>query len=69
MDYGNHAENNRRRLNDICKRARYTNISFTIAPDRCPTFDCLVAEAADALERFYEEKKSGRLVPDDEERC
>lgn len=62
------SERNRRRLNEICEKAGYTHVGFSIAPNCSPTLDCAIAEAANALERFYEETRSGRLVPNNDER-
>jgi len=63
------SENNRRRLNAICAKAGYTNLSFGVSPSVNLTMDCAIAEVATALEHFYDDEKSGHLKPDNHTRC
>lgn len=71
MDYKSESpsEINRRRLSEICEKAGYIHVRFSISPNCLPTLDGAIAEAANALERFYEDEITGRLVPDNDERC
>lgn len=68
MVYQLPSEINRQRLTDVCKREGITNISFYISPDRIISTDAAVAEVAYALERFYEDRRAGRLKPDNDSR-
>ena len=62
------AENNRKRLNEVCESSGYTNVRFWVKPNSTSSVDECTAEVLQGLEKFKAAKAKGQIKPSDDAR-